>query len=80
MNETKVDLSKEQDPVTTERQKLIATIFQNKDKMCSEYGMLVKHTGSLVSTSMVFAYNKAFNDIIKLLLKGDNNEETAKQA
>lgn len=59
----------EQDPLVVERNRLAGLLFQKSIEMTNDYGTLIRHTGSLVSASMVFAYSKAFNDCIKLLLK-----------
>lgn len=68
-----------QTTVKTEETKLTPTqevaglLFSNHDKMVSDYKNLIKHTGSLVTASMVVAYQRALNDAIKLILK--NNKE-----
>lgn len=70
MSDNEVTLPKEQQsPEALEKQRLVSLIFSKQEEMTIEYKSLVRHTGALTSTSMVYAYNKAFNDIIKLLLK-----------
>lgn len=69
--------TKEKDPTAEERTRILTQILANKDKMTSEYKQLVKHTGSLVSSSMAYAYSKAFNDVFKLIAKGAKNEKVS---
>lgn len=54
---------------TEERQRILALVFGNKETMTAEHKVLVKHTGSYLTGSMSIAYSRAFNDIIKLILK-----------
>lgn len=65
------------DPAKDERVRILTQVLENRDKMIATYTAQVKHTGSLVSTSMAYAYNKAIKDILKLIAKGAKNEETA---
>lgn len=66
---TQLPVTTEQDPLVAERNRLAGLLFQKSIEMTNDYGKLIRHTGSLVSASMVFAYSKAFNDCIKLILK-----------
>lgn len=74
-----VELPKEEtkvaDPAAVERQRLLQLIFSEKDDMLLEYTTLIKHTGSLVTNSMGYAYSKAINDIIKLISKEGQTDE-----
>lgn len=79
----KVELPKEEtktvDPAAAERQRLLQVIFNKKDDMILEYKTLIKHTGSLVTGSMGYAYSKAINDIIKLISKENQTNEKSVQ-
>ncbi len=65
------------DPIKDERIRILTQVLENKDKMTAAYKQRVTHTGSLVSASMVYAYDRAFKDILKLIAKGANNEKNA---
>lgn len=83
MSQTEVQLPKEEvkaTPEQQEKQRLLLLILSKKDHMTAEYKALVRHTGGLTCASMVIAYDKALNDVIKLLLKEKKDEETVKQA
>ena len=68
-SEVKLEVPKEQDPLVAERMRLAELLFTKSIDMTNDYKRVISHTGSLVSASMVFAYSKAFNDCIKLILK-----------
>lgn len=72
--ETQLPVTTEQDPLVAERNRLAGLLFQKSIDMTNDYGKLIRHTGSLVSASMVFAYSKAFNDCIKLILKENQKD------
>jgi hypothetical protein len=71
--EVKVPAPDETDPMVAERTRLATLLFTKSIDMTNDYRRVISHTGSLVSASMVFAYSKAFNDCIKLLLKENEN-------
>lgn len=58
-----------QDLAKAERQRLIKLVFDNSTEMTTKYKTNIHHTGSLLSASMTYAYSKALNDVIKLLMK-----------
>lgn len=72
--ETQLPVTTEQDPLVAERNRLAGLLFQKSVDMTNDYGKLIRHTGSLVSASMVFAYSKAWNDAIKLILKENQKD------
>lgn len=53
----------------TEGQKLVQFLLGKSQNMAKDYKNTIKHTGSLVSASMAFAYQKAIIDITSLLIK-----------
>jgi hypothetical protein len=67
--EVKLEAPDQTDPMVAERTRLATLLFQKSIDMTNDYKRVISHTGSLVSASMVFAYSKAFNDCIKLILK-----------
>ena len=62
-------------PGEEERVRIAEKLFKALPGMTSDYKMLIKHTGGMLSASMAFAYSKGLNDALKLILKGDNNEQ-----
>lgn len=54
---------------------LVQALWDKKDSMILDYKNTIKHTGSLVTASMTYAYSKALLDAIKLLTKEIANEE-----
>lgn len=75
MSEVKLPQTDEKDPLVEERMRLAGLLFQKSIDMTNDYKRIISHTGSLVSASMVFAYSKAFNDCIKLILKENEKGE-----
>lgn len=75
MSEVKLEAPEEQDPLVAERTRIATLLFQKSVDMTNDYGKMIRHTGSLVSASMVFAYSKAWNDAIKLILKENQKGE-----
>lgn len=81
MSRATVELPKEE--VTSEhleKQRLVVLILKKKDQMTAEYKALVRHTGGLTTASMIVAYDRAINDIIKLLLKEKRDETTVQES
>jgi len=70
MSQTQIKTEK---TTLTPTQEVAGLLFANHEKMVSDYKNLIKHTGSLVTASMVVAYQRALSDAIKLILK--NNKE-----
>jgi hypothetical protein len=52
-----------------EKQRILTLLLTKKDSMTADYRNIIKFTGGLLSQSMVYAYSKALNDVIKLLAK-----------
>ena len=75
MSEVKLNTPTEQDVLGTERTRLAALLFEKSVEMTNDYKTLIKHTGGLLSASMTFAYSKAWNDAIKLILKENSKEK-----
>lgn len=67
MSEVKLPTTK--DPVKAEKDRLLALIIKEREFMASRYKNTIKHTGSLLTESMTYAYSKGISDIIKLLAK-----------
>jgi ribonucleotide monophosphatase NagD (HAD superfamily) len=61
--------SVKEDATKAERQRLTVLLLSNAARMSSDYKNTIKHTGGLLTSSMVFAYSKALNDAIKLITK-----------
>lgn len=57
------------DPLEQERSRIAELLFTKAIHMTAEYRALIKHTGGLLTSSMVYAYNKGLQDSIKLILK-----------
>lgn len=66
---TEVKLPTTKDPATEEKNRLLALIIREREDMVSRYKNTIKHTGSLLTESMTYAYSKGISDIIKLLVK-----------
>ncbi len=76
MNQNETKLPKpETDPIETERVRLAQLLFDAAPFLAAEYKSLIKHTGGLLTNSMVYAYSKGLQDAIKTILK-ENNKET----
>ncbi len=63
---------KEVDQAEAERLRLATKLFKEMDFMSQQYKALIQHTGGLVTSSMVYAYSKGIQDVIKLILKENN--------
>lgn len=59
------------------RIELADLLYKQSPMLTAEYKVLIGYTGGLVSSSMAFAYSRALNDVIKLILKQNRstNEE-----
>lgn len=58
---------------------LYTAIMKKSFHMVTEYRTLIKHTGSLMTASMGFAYAKGINDTLKLIAKENIDEIMAKE-
>lgn len=64
----KTELPKEtKDAATVEKERLLVLLLSNSARMAAEYRNLIKSTGGLLTSSMVYAYSKGLNDALKLL-------------
>jgi hypothetical protein len=59
-----------------EKERILTFLFQAAQNMVSDYKNTIKHTGSVLTASMTYAYNKGVYDTIKLLAKEGNNEQS----
>ncbi len=66
----------EQTEAEKELTRIQVKFLKRRAAMASDYRELIKHTGGLVSQSMVFAYAKGLDDAFKLLTKEENNEKS----
>lgn len=76
-----IETPKEKTPQQV-RAELAGLLFQKSTGMAAEYKQLIRHTGGLMSQSMVVAYTRGINDVIKLILKqneGDKNEKPVQE-
>lgn len=62
--------------IKKERTRLWRMILESRDSMTAEYKALIRHTGGLVTNSMTYAYSKGINDVMKLILKENNEDES----
>lgn len=70
MSETATEIKENSDEtLQKERTRLAELIFKKSDKMVAEYRALIQHTGGLLTSSMVYAYQKGIQDTIKTILK-----------
>lgn len=77
MTEDNDNLKKAADEaVKKERARLAKFLFDKSLHMSADYRNTIRHTGGLVTSSMVYAYSKGLNDAIKLLLKENNDEKS----
>lgn len=73
-----VELPKEEkpvDPVEAERVRIASSLFNAMPKLSADYKNLIKHTGGLLTQSMTYAYTRALQDALKLILKGETHEK-----
>lgn len=54
---------------------IIMKVRGEAPKLTSSYRQLIKNSGGLLTESMVFAYNRGINDIIKIITKELTNEK-----
>jgi hypothetical protein len=52
-----------------EKLRLTTLLLKNQASMAADYKNTIKHTGGLLTQSMVYAYSKALNDAFKLLTR-----------
>lgn len=71
MSEIKEKVNLPQTKVS-EAEQLTALLFEKSSRMISDYSSLIRHTQSMVNTSMIHAYSKGLNDAIKFLIKENN--------
>lgn len=69
MTIVKTTAPNETDPVKKERERIILLLLKNTAPMVSDYKHTLKRTGSLMTSSMVYAYSKGIQDVIKLITK-----------
>lgn len=76
MSETEVKLSNGSQLVeiapdlqAIERTRIATLLFEKSVYMTNDYKSLLRGKNNLLVNSMVFAYSKAWNDAIKLILK-----------
>ena len=60
------------DVVKETKSKLLMLLITESPHMIDKYKKLIGHLGSLLQTSMVYAYSKGYNDAIKLITKENN--------
>ncbi len=65
--------------ITAERVRLLTLILKEQNSMVSDYKHTIKHTGGLLTKSMVYAYSKAINEVFKLINKGAQNEKPVQE-
>jgi hypothetical protein len=58
-----------------ERERILTQILTEQQSMVAKYKALIKHTGGMIETSMIFAYSKCFDDLFKLISKGAYKDE-----
>lgn len=69
MTEVETQVSDVDKAVKAERERILVLILANSAKMASDYKNTIRHTGGLLTQSMVYAYSKCFNDVVKLITK-----------
>lgn len=71
MTDIKVDLptNQEQDATSKERERILILILKNAAPMASDYRHMLKPVGGLMTSSMVYAYSKGIQDVLKLITK-----------
>ena len=58
-----------------ERARIMTVMLKESMHQVAQYKALIKHTGSVVMTSMIYAYSKGLNDCFKLVAKGAQSDE-----
>lgn len=81
--ETVKPSKEDKERLLAERKKLFVEIFifirKEQPLMTAKYRNSIRQvdkTSNMLTESMIYAYTKAFNDVIKLLVKESNNEES----
>ena len=67
-NETKP--TDDQKTINEERLRLTKLVHEKREELAAKYRVLINHTsnaGQMLTSSMVYAYSKGINDVIKLL-------------
>lgn len=64
------------DEVKAYKTRLLTKLLKEVDKQTQDYRNTIRHTGGLLTNSMVYAYSKGFTEAIKLIGK-DQDEEPA---
>ncbi len=67
-------LSKDENPASQEKQRLLTIILKNAMPMTQLYKNMLKSQGGLLQSSMGYAYSKGIQDVIKLLTKEEGNK------
>lgn len=57
------------DAVSKEKTRLLEKMLNARETKILDYKNTIKHTGGLLTNSMVFAYTKCFSDVLKVLTK-----------
>lgn len=70
--ELKIEDTIEKSETTKEKERILAFLLGSAAKMTSDYKNTIRHTKSLLTSSMTFAYSKGIQDTIKLLAKEGN--------
>lgn len=66
---TKAEPEKPKEQIKTEALRLVTVLHEQIPTMVSEYKILIKHAGGMLSSSMSYAYAKGLSDALKLLTK-----------
>ncbi len=64
-----------------EAARLMTVLLSKRAQMAADYKNTIKHTGGLLTNSMVYAYARGLDDAFKLLntKKEENNEESVQK-
>ncbi len=63
-----------EDGVNAERVRVSTLLLKEQQGMVEEYRALIKHTGGILTNSMVYAYSKGLNDVFKLIQRKLNEK------
>lgn len=61
--------------VEAERVRILTLLVKNIADKAAQYKAHIRHTGGLLTQSMVFAYSKGFQESIKLITKESTDEK-----
>jgi hypothetical protein len=64
--------------VKAEKTRLMTLFLENRESAVADYKISIKHTGGMLTQSMIYAYIQGLNTAFKLFNKKDENEETSK--